>query len=78
LAHGLVKGADKAEGWLQKGSASLKKKLKPEDQPKHIGPKTQKGMEIAATATGTAVKVTGFVSKSLLVIVLHVANWLIV
>ncbi|ELT94017.1 hypothetical protein CAPTEDRAFT_222813 [Capitella teleta] len=65
LARGLSKGADKAEVWLHKGSSSLQKKLKPEEQPKHIGPKTQKGMEIAAAATGTAVKVTTFVVATL-------------
>ena len=63
MAKGLTKGAEKAGGWLQKGSASLQRKLKPEETPTHIGPKTQKGMEYAMKATGTAVKVTGFVGK---------------
>ncbi|XP_071087210.1 spartin-like [Haliotis cracherodii] len=61
ITWGVGKGAQKAGQLIRYGSGKLQQQLRPEDRPRPIDPKVQKGAKYARQATDVAVKVSSFV-----------------
>lgn len=63
ISWGLGKGAEKAEELIKLGSAKLRENIKPEETPKPVDPRIQKGMVFARKATHSAVRVSSFIGE---------------
>ncbi|XP_067663056.1 spartin-like [Haliotis asinina] len=61
ISWGVGKGAEKAGQLIKYGSGKLQQQLRPEDRPRTVDPKVQKGAMYARQATHVAVKVSSFV-----------------
>lgn len=60
LSWGLVKGAEYTGIAIQKGASKLREHITPQDSPASVSPSVSKGLQVAKTATGGAVKVSQF------------------
>ncbi|XP_053389247.1 spartin-like [Mercenaria mercenaria] len=65
ISWGVGKGAEKAGELLKHGSTKLRSRLKPEEQPKHVDPKVQKGIQYARKGSHVAVQVSSYIVSKL-------------
>lgn len=65
ISWGVEKGAEKAGGLLRMGSEKLRARLSPEETPKNIDPKVQKGIQYVRVGSHVAVKVSSFIVTKL-------------
>lgn len=65
ISWGVGKGAEKAGELISYGSTKLREKLHPEEQPKPVNPRVQKGMLYARKATHVGVTVSSFIVTKL-------------
>lgn len=63
ISQGLIKGAEKAGGFVNNSTPKVIERLTPADRPKHIPRGLSKSMQVAETTTKQAVRVTGFLGK---------------
>lgn len=65
ITWGVEKGAEKASSLMKMGSEKLRARLAPEESPKQIDPKVQKGIEYVRVGSHVAVKVSSFIVTKL-------------
>lgn len=65
ISWGVGKGAEKAGGLIKMGSEKLRARLSPEDNPKHVDPRVQKGIQYVRVGSHAAVKVSSFIVTKL-------------
>ena len=59
----MEKGAEKAGVLMKMGSEKLRAKLNPEENPKQVDPRVQKGIQYVRVGSHAAVKVSSFIGK---------------
>ena len=63
ISWGVEKGAEKAGVLMKMGSEKLRARLNPEENPKQVDPRVQKGIQYVRVGSHAAVKVSSFIGK---------------
>ena len=63
ITWGVEKGAEKAGVLMKKGSEKLRARLNPEENPRPVDPRVQKGVQYVRVGSHVAVKVSSFIGK---------------
>lgn len=65
ISWGVGKGAEKAGELIKQGSTKLRARLKPEDKPRAVDPRVQKGIHYARKGSHVAVQVSSYIVTKL-------------
>ena len=63
ISWGVEKGAKMTGNLIKAGSEKLRARLSPEDQPKAIDPRVQKGIQYVRVGSHAAVKVSSYIGE---------------
>lgn len=69
LSAGIVKGAALSSDLIHKGASKARQKINPEDKPVVVDPRVKEGLRIAREASGVALKATGFLGDTFILII---------
>lgn len=65
MSEGVVKGAEATGRAIQKGGAKIRDHITPEETPSDVSPHVTRGLNVAKTATGGAVRISQFLGKNM-------------
>lgn len=65
VSWGVEKGAEKAGILIKKGSEKIRARLTPDENPKHVDPRVQKGIQYVRVGSHAAVRVSSFIGEQL-------------
>ncbi|XP_013782172.1 spartin-like [Limulus polyphemus] len=75
VSLGLAKGMEYTGEWVRKGAAMLREKVPQSHQPSTVDPRVQRGLKVAVKASGTAVRVSGYLVSKLGKLTMALGEW---
>ncbi|XP_076312298.1 spartin [Tachypleus tridentatus] len=75
VSLGLAKGMEYTGEWVRKGAALLREKVPQSQQSSTVDPRVQRGLKVVVKASGTAVRVSGYLVSKLGKLTMALGEW---